>query len=129
MREFIYIFTLKGNNLIMKKKDTFWIIVTLPYIYFALGFIFLFIGLQTYFDGYHGVDLMFNRCLIGLMKNDSGIMEQKEVMQIRDGKVTDISPLELYSRALSSLNNSIKFLIIAGILFGVGIGLLLREWV
>jgi len=55
-------------------------------------------------------------------------MEYKEVMDIRDGKTTEISSLELYSRALSSLNNSVKFLIVAGLFFGVGIGLLLKEW-
>jgi uncharacterized membrane protein YeiB len=62
------------------------------------------------------------------MMNDSKIMEYKEVMNIRDSKTTEISSLELYSRALSSLNNSVKFLIIAGLFFGVGIGLLLKEW-
>jgi uncharacterized membrane-anchored protein YitT (DUF2179 family) len=111
-----------------KKHDVFWTIVTLPYIYFALGFIFLYVGLNVYFNGYHGVDLMFNRCLISLITNNSEIMEWKEVMNIKKGNVTDISSLELYSRALSSLNNSIKFLIVAGLFFGVGIGLLLKEW-
>jgi hypothetical protein len=55
-------------------------------------------------------------------------MSWKETMKIRDDKITDISSLELYSRALSSLNNSVKFLIVAGLFFGVGIGLLLKEW-
>jgi hypothetical protein len=110
-----------------KRHDMFWAIITFPYIYFALGFIFLYIGLQTYFDGYHGVDLMFNRCLIGLMMNDSEIMGYREIMNIKDGKITDISSLELYSRGLSSLNKSVKFLIIAGLFFGVGTGLLLKE--
>jgi hypothetical protein len=112
----------------MKKKDTFWTIVKFPYIYFALGFIFLFIGLNVYFNGYHGVDLMFNRCLLSLITNNSEIMAYRETLKIRDGNVTDISSLELYSRALSSLNNSIKFLIVAGLFFGVGIGLLLRKF-
>jgi hypothetical protein len=110
-----------------KRHDMFWAIITFPYIYFALGFIFLYIGLQTYFDGYHGVDLMFNRCLIGLMMNDSEIMGYREIMNIKDGNITDISSLELYSRGLSSLNKSVKFLIIAGLFFGVGAGLLLKE--
>jgi uncharacterized membrane-anchored protein YitT (DUF2179 family) len=111
-----------------KKRDVFWTIVTLPYIYFALGFIFLYVGLNVYFDGYHGVDLMFNRCLISLVTNNSEIMEYRETLKIRDGNVTDISSLELYSRGLSSLNNPVKFLIVAGMLFGVGIGLLLKDY-
>jgi len=112
----------------MKRKDTFWTIVTLPYIYFALGFIFLYFGLNVYFNGYHGVDLMFNRCLLSLITNNSEIMSYRETLKISNGNVTDISSLELYSRALSSLNNSVKFLIISGLFFGVGIGLLLKEW-
>ena len=81
----------------------------------------------TYFDGYHGVDLMFNRCLISLITNNSESMTWREIIKVRDGNVTDVSSLELYSRALSSLNNSVKFLIIAGLFFGVGIGLLLKK--
>ena len=90
--------------------------------------IFLYFGLNVYFNGYHGVDLMFNRCLISLVTNNSEIMEYRETLKIRDGNVTDISSLELYSRGLSSLNNSVKFLIVAGMLFGVGIGLLLKDY-
>jgi hypothetical protein len=111
-----------------KKRDIFWTIVTFPYIYFALGFIFLYVGLNVYFNGYHGVDLMFNRCLISLVTNNSEIMTWREITKVRDGNVTDISSLELYSRGLSSLNNSVKFLIVAGTLFGVGISLLLKEY-
>jgi len=110
------------------KKNGLWKIVTFPYLYFALGFVFLYIGLNVYFNGYHGVDLIFNRCLISLMTNRSEIIEANEIIEIKDGKITDISSLELYSRGLSSLNRSVNFLIVAGLLFGVGIGLLLKEW-
>lgn len=55
-------------------------------------------------------------------------MTWRETLNIRDGNVTDISSLELYSRALSSLNNSVKFLIVSGLFFGIGIGLLLKGW-
>ncbi len=71
---------------------------------------------------------MFNRCLISVVTNNSEIMSYRETLKIRDGNVTDISSLELYSRGLSSLNNSVKFLIVAGMLFGVGIGLLLKDY-
>jgi uncharacterized membrane-anchored protein YitT (DUF2179 family) len=110
-----------------KKHEIFWAIVTLPFAYFALGFVFLYVGLQTYFNGYHGVDLMFNRCLLSLATNNSKIMEWKEVVDIKDGNVIGISPLELYNRGLSSLNDSVRFLILAGLFFGIGIGLLLKS--
>jgi len=109
------------------KKNDLWEIVTFPHIYFALGFVLLFVGLNTYFNGYHGVDLIFNRCLISLVTNNTEIMKSSEVIEIKDGKITDISSLELYSRGLSSLNKSVNFLIVAGLLFGIGLGLLLKE--
>jgi hypothetical protein len=112
----------------MRKHDTFWDMIKAPYVWFVLGFVFLFVGLHTYFNGYHGVDLIFNRCLISLMMNKSEIIEANEIIDIKDGKITDILSLELYSRGLSSLNRSVNFLIVAGLLFGVGLGLLLKRW-
>jgi len=109
------------------KKNYLWEIATLPYLYFVLGFALLFVGLHTYFNGYHGVDLVFNRCLISLVTNNTEIMKASEILNIKDGKITDVSSLELYSRGLSSLNKSVNFLIVAGLLFGVGIGLLLKK--
>jgi len=110
------------------KKNDLWEIVTLPYIYFALGFVLLFVGLHTYFNGYHGVDLIFNRCLISLMLNNSSVIEGKEVIDVKDGEITDISSLELYSNGLSSLNKSVNFLILSGLFFGIGLGLILKEY-
>jgi uncharacterized membrane-anchored protein YitT (DUF2179 family) len=112
----------------MVKHNILWDTITAPYVWLVLGFVFLFIGLHTYFNGYHGVDLIFNRCLISLVTNNTEIMKASEILNIKDGKITDVSSLELYSRGLSSLNNSVKFLIVAGLFFGVGIGLLLKEW-
>lgn len=111
----------------MRKHDTFWDMITAPYVWFVLGFVFLFVGLHIYFNGYHGVDLIFNRCLISLTTNNTEIMKASEILNIKDGKISDISSLELYSRGLSSLNKSVKFLIVSGLFFGIGLGLLLAK--
>ena len=85
-----------------------------------IGFFLIYAGLESFYSGFHNVDLIMNRYVWSVNLNSSDLMTYNETF----GSGKELSPIDTYLLGLRQYHDSAILLLGSGLFFGMGISIL-----
>ena len=101
----------------MKDYD-FLMVVSLSCI--LIAFFLIYAGLESFYSGFHNVDLIMNRYVWSVKLNKSELVTYNETLE--NGE--ELTPIETYLLGLRQYHDSAVLLLGSGLFFGIGVSIL-----